>query len=445
MSTTSIVPETSPSSGHATPELDAYYSNRPLMWRNLSLILLLNLGWAVSFTVISPLIQLKLNTSGVNESGLGFISALNGWIYSYVVMYFAWKSDHTVSRFGRRIPFLFLSAPIIIATVLLFPFTHIMWVLVGLALLQMLFTDIKAATIPLLNIDCMPRHLLARCGAPAGMIMWAMTFFAMRYGMQLSDWSETMPYLIGAAILTTTTLIGGFTIKEPPIQSPTTESFKPWSAMKVAWTDKRVILLMLAVAMIGSFNTVYNVWIWLYAKNALHLSRTETALTISWAIPLIVALNFPVAWLIDRVSPYKLLPWLCLSAGASLWFLLHATTPTRLIIAAGFGAIAMLLGGAADIMVYRNSPAQDIGSITSTNSCLRGFYGGCLSLLTGFIIEKSGGHYEYAFVLAFVLAVLALIPLYTYRHLTLSATKKAAISSRSPELAITPRELDEIH
>ncbi len=417
MSAAPAAPQMREASPENTSELDSYYSNRPLMWRNLSLILLLNLGWAVSFTVISPLIQLKINSSGVSESGLGFITALNGWIYSYAVMYFAWKSDHTVSRFGRRIPYLFISAPIIIITVLLFPFIHNTWVLVGLALLQMLFTDIKAATIPLLNIDCMPRKLLARCSAPAGIIMWTMTFFAMRYGMQLSDSSEAMPYLVAAAILTCTTLIGGFTIQEPPIQSPTTESFKPWSAMKVAWHDKRIILLMLSVAMIGSFNTVYNTWIWLYAKNTLHLSRTETAHTISWAIPLIVVLNFPVAWLVDRISPYKLLPWLCVSAGASLWFLLHATTPAMLIVAAGFGAITMLLGSAADIMVYRNSPAADIGSITSTNSCIRGFYSGCLCLLTGFIIETTGSHYEYAFILAFVFTVLALVPLYTYRHL----------------------------
>lgn len=398
-------------------ELEAYYNNRPLMWRNLGLILLLNLGWAVSFTVISPLIQLKLNSSGVSEGGLGFMAALNGWIYSYAVMYFAWKSDHTVSRFGRRIPYLFLSAPIIIVTVLIFPFTHATWILVILALLQMFFTDIKAATIPLLNIDCMPRRLLARCAAPAGIVMWGMTFLAMRYGMKLSDWSETMPYLIGGGILTLTTLIGGFTIKEPPIAVTTTESFKPWSAMKVAWRDKRTIILMLSTSLFGTYATVYNTWIWLYAKNTLHMTRTETAMTISWAIPVTVALSFPVAWLVDRVSPYKLLPWLCLFAGASLWYILHATTHTALILSGIFNAIAMLLYSASDIMIYRNAPSAEIGSVTSTNSCLRGFYGGCLGLLAGLVIQQTTGHYDYAFILAWLLSTMGLIPLYLYQHL----------------------------
>jgi Na+/melibiose symporter-like transporter len=410
-------PETAATQEYETPELAAYYSNRPLMWRNLGFILLLNLGWAVSFTVVSPLIQLKLNSSGVAEGGIGFITALNGWIYSYVVMYFAWKSDHTVSRFGRRIPYLFISAPIIVITVLIFPFTQIKWLLIALALLQMLFSDIKAATIPLLNIDCMPRHLLARCGAPAGMIMWIMTFFAMRYGMQLSDWSETLPYLIAGGILTATTLIGTFSIKEPPIHEPTKEKFKPWSAMQVAWKDKRTILLMASVALVGTYQTVFNTWIWLYAKNALHLSRTDTGLIISWAIPVTVALSFPAGWLIDRLSPYKLLPWMCVSAALSLWFLRHAAAPAYLIIAAGFNAIAMLLGGAADIMVYRHSPAAEIGSVTSTNSCLRGFYGGCVALLTGHMIERFGGRYDEAFAVALGLSILGLMLLFCYKHI----------------------------
>ncbi|XHR31014.1 MAG: MFS transporter [Chthoniobacteraceae bacterium] len=429
-------PEAEAMPEYETPELAAYYSNRPLMWRNLSLILLLNLGWAVSFTVVSPLIQLKLNSSGVAEGGLGFIAALNGWIYSYVVMYIAWKSDHTVSRFGRRIPYLFISAPIIIITVLIFPFSQWKWLLVALALLQMLFSDIKAATIPLLNIDCMPRCLLARTGAPASMIMWAMTFFAMRYGMQLSDWSETLPYLIAGAILTATTLIGAFSIKEPPIHEPTTEKFKPWSAMKVAWKDKRTILLMASVAILGTYQTVFNTWIWLYAKNTLHLSRTDTGMIISWAIPVTVALSFPVAWLIDRISPYKLLPWMVLSAGLSLCFLRHASTDSCLIIAAGFNAIAMLLGGAADIMVYRHSPASEIGSVTSTNSCLRGFYGGCVAFFTGYMIERLGGRYDYAFAMAFGLSVLGLILLFGYHRLMRS---EVGSSSESPSTTLAAR------
>lgn len=401
----------------ASPKLVAYYSNRQLMWRNLALILFLNLGWAVSFTVVGPLIQLRLNSLGISEGGLGLMAALNSWIYCYAVMYFAWKSDHTVSRFGRRIPYLFISAPPIIMAFVFFPFTPWVWVLVGLALLQMFFTDIKAATIPLLNIDCMPRHLLARAAAPAAIVMGAMNFLAMRYGIQMADWHEAMPYLLAAALLTITTLTGGFLIKEPPVQNPTTEKFRPWSAMTVAWKDKRKIALMISVSLFQTFQIVYGMWIWLYAKNILHLTRTETAHTISWSILVSVALAFPIGWAIDRISPYKLLPCFCALAGLALWLLLRITSPIHLIAVAALVSVLGSLYGASDIMVYRTAHPAEIGSVTSTNSCLRGFYNGCLGLFTGWMIEHLGGRYDYAFIFAFAMTTLGLVPLFFYRHL----------------------------
>ncbi len=408
-----------------TPELQAYYDNRPLMWRNLVLILLLNLGWGVSFTVVLPLIQLRLNAAGVAESGLGLMGAINFWVYSYAVMYFAWKSDHTVSRFGRRIPYLFISAPVIVASIILFPLIDWKWVLVALALLQMFFMDIKAATIPLLNIDCMPRRLLARTAAPAAIVVGLMSFLSMRYGMKLSEWSEIAPYFLAAAILTTTTLVGGFLIKEPPTKAPTTEKFRPWSAMKVAWKDQRMVVLMLSVSLFQTFQIVFGSWVWLYAKNVLNLSRLETGLIVSWGIIAAVVLALPIAWLIDRISPYRLLPVFCAICGAALWFLLHIKSPMDLIIASSLVSVLAASYGASDIMVYRNAHPAEIGSVTSTNSCLRGLYNGGMSLLVGFLIEKSGGNYEYAFILAFVMTCLGLVPLFIYRSLMMQEQKLA--------------------
>ena len=398
-------------------EMDAYYANRPLMWRNLGLILLLNMGWAVSFTVINPLIQLRLNSVGVAEGGLGMIGAINGWVFSYAVMFFAWKSDHTVSRFGRRIPYLFISAPVIILVISLFSFIDIKWILVLLAMLQMFFMDIKAATIPLLNIDCMPRRILARAAAPAAIAMGVLNFLGLRYGMKLSDWSEKTPYLLAACILAVTTLTGGFFIKEPPVKDPTTEKFKPWSAMKVALKDRRALVLMISVSLFQTFQIIFTSWVWLYAKKVLHMSRMETGLVMSWSIIISITMAFPIAWLVDRISPYKLLPCFCAIGGMALWSLLHITTSRDLLVTAALFAILTALYPASDIMVYRKAHPAQIGSVTSTNSCLRGFYNGCMALFVGFLIEKTGGHYDYAFIFAFTLTLLGLVPLFLYRHL----------------------------
>ncbi len=399
------------------PALHAYYANRPLMWRNLSFILLLNLGWAVSFTVVGPLMQLRVNASGLDEGGIGLVNTINSWTYSFLVMYFAWKSDHTVSRFGRRIPYLFISAPVIILSLILFPMVHSLWFLVALWLLQMLFTDIKAATIPLLNIDCMPRRMLARTAAPAGILTALVTFFALREGMALTEIAEWLPYALAAGVLVATTLIGGFTIKEPPIQNPTTEKFRPWSAMKVAWTDHRKIVQMAACAMFQTFQIVFGTWIWLFAVNKLGLTRADVAIALSWSILCGVVAALPVSWLVDRFSPYRLMPFFCLISIGVLVLFLNIHDVNGLIIATCLQAVVLPLYNSADIMVYRTTGPAEIGSVTSTNSCLRGFYNGCVALVIGWLIQATGGNYKWAYVIACTLTVLGLVPLYLYRHL----------------------------
>lgn len=412
-----------------SPELAAYYDNRPLMWRNLTFILILNLGWSVAFTVVGPLMQLRVNNAGLGTTGIGIISSINSWAYSFLVMYFAWKSDHTVSRLGRRIPYLLISAPAILLSLLLFPVVHAMWLLAGLWLMKMLFTDIKAATVPLLSIDCMPRRMLARTAAPATMLSAILSFFALRYGVKLSEVSEWLPYYLAAAVLLGATLVGVLCIKEPPIHNPTTEKFRPWSAMKVAWQDRRKVVLMVAVSMFQTFQSVFTVWIWLYASNRLGLSRPEIAHAMSWAILCGVAVAFPISWLNDRLSSYTLMPIYCLINGCVLWSFLNIQDVNGLILTACLQAITVPFYSGVDIMVYRLAKPADIGSITSTNSCLRGFYNGCIAVLMGWMISTGGDNYDLAYIVAFGLTACALIPLFYYRHLM---GKKTAAPNPQP-------------
>lgn len=104
------------------PELAAYYADRKLMWRNVILIGISNLGWGMAGTLTVPLITLKLLELGVRENIQATIGSFNGWILSFLVMWFSWMSDHTCCRLGRRKPYLFMAAPFIIIPMVIFPF-----------------------------------------------------------------------------------------------------------------------------------------------------------------------------------------------------------------------------------------------------------------------------------------------------------------------------------
>ena len=97
-----------------TPELQSYYADRKQTWRNLTFISICNLGWGIGPSMFMPLMTLVLYDMGMHERMQGVLGMVNSWLVAYLVMYFSWSSDHTVSRIGRRKIYLMLAAPFII-------------------------------------------------------------------------------------------------------------------------------------------------------------------------------------------------------------------------------------------------------------------------------------------------------------------------------------------
>jgi len=389
--------------------LNAYYADRKLLRKNVFFIVLLSLGWSAAFTYINPLMQLTLKGAGVSDATLGLIGGVNAWLYSYLVMYFSWKSDRTTSRFGRRIPFLILSAPVIIIAIAIFPLFQYAWILVAIYMVKAIFMDVKAATIPLLNIDCVPRPMLARVNALNAMVLCLASFLALRFGMGLADKHHQAPFWVGAGLLVVTSLLGIAFIKEPPIRNPGAGRFLPWSAMKIAWADRRAILLMAGVGFIQGATVLSNAWIWLYADKKLNITRGELGATMSWGILVPFLMAFPAGWLIDRYRGLRMVAvyWV-LALAASFW-LVNVSTPASLAIAAMLFAALGPLYGAADIKVYREADPRHVGSVTSTNSCLRAIIAGLTTYISGLLIHYFGGDYRVAFAFGAVLSTIGFI------------------------------------
>lgn len=402
---------------HANPELAAYYADRGLLGRNVALILLLNVGWSASLNVVNPLITLRMNERGFDTAALGMIGSVNSWAVCFLVMYFSWKSDHTVSRFGRRIPFLFISAPMIVLTIALFPFVELPWLLLLLMALQLFFMDMKGSTIPLLSIDCVPRAILARVLALNSIALGVVGFFAMRYGMRAADLQPAVPYLCTAALMVGTTLLAGFLIREPPIRNPATVPFDPGAALRVGWRDRRAIVLMLGVGSVHSFFVMHNTWIWLYAKNDLGLTRAQLGDAFSWAILAGILIAFPAGWVIDRFGSYVVVVVFWLLSLAAFATVMVVSTIPGLIAYTLLIALLPSLYNAADIMVYKTAHPRDVGSVTSSNSFTRNLYIGCLTFISGFLIKHFDNNYKLAFALGMAMSTVGLVLIFVYRFL----------------------------
>lgn len=390
-----------------TPELHAYFADERQMRLNVLLITLCNLAWGQVAMIILPLMALRLLSHGVTEGAQAGIATGNSIAVAFLVMYFAWKSDHTVSRFGRRKPYLLISAPFIIVATWLFPFLHNAASLVILFIIQMIFMDMKSSTFPLLSIDCVRRDLLARAMSFLNIANGIVGFFAMQVVSMFTEEMEWLPYVIAAVVMLATT-ITSLWIKEPPIQRRAPEKFTPLSAIRIGLRDRRMLWLMLGVALIFSFQVIFNQWTWIWSSTNLNLDRKEILQALSWCSLINIALAYPIGWLIDRWGGFRVVVIYFLVQMGAYFVTFHVHDKASLTVFAMMMMVAQPLYQAADMMVYKRCDPKDVGSITATNSFIRNIYIGILSAAVGLVIELGNRNYTLVFTLAFVMTTIGL-------------------------------------
>ena len=401
-----------------TPEMAAYYGDERLMRRNVVLIGISTIGWAVTDALIVPLVAMRLLDLGARENVQGTITSINSWAVSFLVMYFSWKSDHTVTSIGRRKPFLFLAAPFIIGAMLLFPLfneARWIWVLVGLFIVKMVFMDIKASTFPLLSIDCVQRDVLARANSIITIAGGLSGFIMMQLAGRIIAVADWFPFVLGGVIMALATL-NAIWIKEPPIKNPPTEPFKLWSTFKVAATDKRIFWLMAGVAMLNSYLVMNTQWLWFWSKQNLHLDRADIFQALSWAGLANVVLAYPVGWVIDRWGGFRVVLLMWVGQLACFCWAMNVGDKTGLIILSlGTTVIGPLYAG-ADMMVYKSANPKDIGSITSTNACIRNVFRATLGLVSAWFIFFLGHNYRIGFVMGIVMSTVGVLMFFIHHR-----------------------------
>jgi predicted MFS family arabinose efflux permease len=403
--------------GHTVPgELASFYADRKLMWRNVGWISFGNFGMALSMTIVVPLMNLRLKATGVSDSSVGLLTSANLWAVSFLVMYFSWKSDHCTSRLGRRTPFVLLSLPFLLTALILFPLFSEKWILIGLMIVYYFFNDMSASTYPLLSIDCVSPNVFARVAGLVAVMISGAGFLSSRLGSKMADLHETRVFILAAVAMTTTTLLALWRIREPPIFHPAKEKFNLLAPIKIACQDRRILVLMVAVALLNAFQMIFQTWVWFYAKTKLGLTIGETGVAISWGFLLKIVVSYPAGWLIDRLGSYVALciEWLLMLALAISS--IYVSNQGGLILLMVLFSLFMPLQVAGDTILWKTMDKADTGSYTSTVALIRNFCTGTVIAISGYLIRWTGS-YVVAFWFGFSLSSIALIVFFIYRQL----------------------------
>jgi predicted MFS family arabinose efflux permease len=413
----------SPSFAQSTG-LAGYYADIRLMWRNVLWINFGHFGMALSTTILVPLMNLRLKAIGVSDSSIGLLTSANLWAVSFLVMYFSWKSDHCTSRLGRRTPFVLLALPFIVTALVLFPQFSTKWMLIGLMIVYYFFNDINASTYPLLSIDCVSKGVLARVSGVGAIVISLAGFLSSRIGAKMADVDQTRVFLLAASVMAVAALLALWQIKEPPIKHPADKPFNLLAPIRVACKDKRILVLMVAIAMLNACPMMFNTWIWLYAKSKLGLSIGATGAAMSWGLLLKILVSYPAGWLIDRFGSYVALAvqWVLMLALAL--FSIRVTNAEGLIVLMVLFSMVTPLQVAGDTILWKGMDKADTGSYTSTVALIRNFFTGTVIAISGFLIKWTGS-YVMAFWFGFSISSIALVVFFVYRRIMRGGTTAA--------------------
>ncbi len=411
--------------------VSAYYADRKLMWRNVLWITFGHFGLALAVTILVPLMNLRLKSIGVSDSGVGLLTSANLWTVSFLVMYFSWKSDHCVSPLGRRTPFVLLSLPFLVLATILFPLFRAEWILIGLMIVYYFFYDVTASTYPLLSIDCVSKEVLARVSGIVAIVISAAGFLSARLGARMADQHQTRVFILCAAVMTIMMFLALWQIKEPPFRHPAQGRFNLLAPIRVACQDRRILVLMLAVALLNAFQMIFNTWMWFYAKSRLGLTIGDTGAAMSWGLLLKVLVSYPAGWLIDRFGSYVALSieWVLMLA-LSLCAI-RVTNAGGLILLMVLFSLLTPLQVAGDTILWKTMDKADTGSYTSTVALLRNFCTGTVIAISGFLIRWTGS-YVVAFWFGFALSSVALVIFFIYRWLMRSGGPSRLAAAGAP-------------
>lgn len=397
-------------------DLASFYADRKLMWRNVGWITFGHFGMALSMTIVEPLMNLRLRAIGVSDSGIGLLTSANLWGVSFLVMYFSWKSDHCTSPLGRRTPFVLLSLPFIVFALVLFPLFDQKWLLIGLMVLYYFFNDMKASTYPLLSIDCVSKEVLARVSGLVAITLGLAGFLSSRVGAKMAEVNQPRLFCLAAAVMTVATLLALWRIREPRVYHPAHGKFNFLAPIKVACRDKRILVLMIAVAMLNAFPMIFKTWVWFYSRSKLGLTIGDTGTALSWGLLIQVAVSYPAGWLIDRFGSYVALciEWALMLALALSSLRVHNVSGLTLLMVLYFLFLPLQVAG--DTLLWKIMDKADTGSYTSTVALIKNFTTGTVIAISGYVIKWSGS-YVAAFWFGFAISSIALIVFFIYRYI----------------------------
>lgn len=407
-----------------------------------SWLLVADIGLAFRGRALGPMIQFLLKGLGASNQviALATVTFPQGLslIFNPVVAHY---SDRCRSRWGRRLPFIFITVPFLTLTMAAMGFTPIVAKYVhsylgtyspgeqtcGLIVFMIIFIIFDLAAIVqgrtwngLIN-DVLPQKVLGRFMAAARIISLLVGIVFNQFFLAHVPNYQLTAFLILSAIYASTMLILVFTIREgeyppppPPVQSRGLAAL--WDNAKGFLKEcygrpyYRWVMLMLCIDDIA-FSAV-NTFSLFHAQSLnMDMQTYGTCIAVQFSFALVVA--YPIGVLADKYHPFRVSAVALLLYGVfALWsgFNIHNTT-TFVIGFMAHGIFATTYNTAAASMAFRLLSRSNYTVLSAGTGIVGTLITMIVTPLLGVLLDQTDSQYRYTYLVGSCYVALG-IPLY---------------------------------
>lgn len=229
-------------------------SKPPFPWRKTFILGFGFFGISIIWPIFNSFIPPMLEKLGLGAGIIGFIMTWDNLINLFFQPWVGARSDRTISRFGRRKPWLMVGAPLAALFFILVPFVRDNFILIALGILgtNLAMALFRSPTVAYLGDLFKPEDRSQANGVInlMGGLGGAAALFG---GGTLYKLGVPLPFIVGAGVMLIAILIVLIAVKEPPREVPLIPDAEPQPGVldnfRAVWrnADKSGLFLLGAI------------------------------------------------------------------------------------------------------------------------------------------------------------------------------------------------------
>ncbi len=389
--------------------------NPSFPWRKTFILGFGFFGISIIWPIFNSFIPPMLEKLGLAAGVIGFIMTWDNLINLFLQPYVGARSDRTVSRFGRRKPWLMVGAPLAAIFFILVPFVRENFILIALGILgtNLSMALFRSPTIAYLGDLFKPEqrsqangviNLMGGLGGAAALFGGGMLY---KIGVPL-------PFIVGAGVMLIAIVIVLIGVKEPEsdavLKSAKEKQPGVLDNFREVWhnSDKSGLFLLGAIfSWFVGWNAM-EAFFTLYGINVLGIDEGDGSKMLTAFAAALIVFAIPSGLIAARIGrkPTIMIGLVGMMAGLIVGFLAHNQTAI-LILLGVMGGFWALININSLPMVYDLGGEERIGALTglyyfaSSAAAITG------PIVAGSLIDLTGKNYAILWLFSSVFMVVA--------------------------------------